>query len=133
MDKITMVYYIENLGDQTLGDELSRLENDGANVTPHPQMACLNRRGIPQKRDLYEVPVDVRDRIIRMAKTAGYTYAIYSRNRAVVGSQPKEFIAQIVPARVDLFKVARARRRRLGKLPAGVVRGSSLVKRPVGV
>ena len=128
MNKITR-WYIENLGDQTLGDRIMELAADDSGISERLGMKCLDRRGNHIKRNLYEVPVNVRNQIMRMARKAGFQFVIY---RQIGENLPKEYFSQLTPVRINPFKEARAQRRKL-KWPAGVVSGSSLLRSLQGV
>jgi hypothetical protein len=119
-------YYIENLGSQTLGDEIMALNLDGgANITEHHDMECLDRSGKTIKRNLYEVPAEVRDKIIRMK--AGFQFAIY---RQVRDSLPREYYTVMVPVRPQVFRhIPRHGHRVRAVMPPGVLTGSNLFGR----
>jgi len=104
-----MKYYIENLGSQTLGDQLMELQTAGMQISEHPQTTCLDRRGNKIARNLYEVPKNIIDRLYRMARSSGFQFAIY---RQISENLPKEYYSVVVPLINDAFKDFRSRRGR---------------------
>ena len=126
------VFFIENLGDSTLDSRLMEMETGGAPVFPHLDMRCIDRSGHPIKRNLYEVPVHIRDKVVNMRLTSGFQFAVYKRTDPDV--PPHEYYSWPAKVQVNPFKAVhknrrvRQRRQALGRLPPVFLGGRLLAR-----
>ncbi len=119
-----MKYYIQNVGGVELDRELSTLESSGSQIWKHEQMKCLDRQGKPITRNLWEVPKDVMEKVVRMGRSSGFQFFQFILYKCEEGNLPRDYFSSMFQIRIDPFKQARRNHRK--KLPVGVIRGSQL-------